>query len=382
MGGRGSTMGLTGGCGDGQEGGRDGPKGCGNGPKRCRNGPKGCKDGHRGCRDNTEGCRGAPEGCRDDHKGHGDVPEDVGLVTRSAGVTRNAETVTSAAGKVPGEAGKGMRETGTVPKNTGMVLRDAGVVARGAGTIPRGAGTIPGDTGVAMGDTGTGPRDAGMLRRDAEVVPGDAGMIPQGASIPWGLLSQHPGHPRDSSHFAFWQHPAGSRCCTCTQGRLLDVEPWPLQQLRARVPRAARPAGPFPAPKSFGWVEEKGWAGIRPQHRVCGCKKSPKTSPLGSFRLPSGRAFCLSGLSPPPRVGLGVSDTPGGGMQGLLDGRGLGFDNKGKTRAGRGAGDGALQDALRDPNPFNTRASVSSRARLPEKIRLFPARPPEQGLES
>lgn len=322
-----------------------------------------------------EGCRSAPEGCRDDHKGHGDVPEDVGLVTRSAGVTRNAEAVTSAAGKVPGEAGKGMRETGTVPKNTGMVLRDAGVVARGAGTIPR-------DTGMAMGDTGTGPRDAGMLRRDAELVPGDAGMIPQGASIPWGLLSQHPGHPRDGSHLAFWQPPAGSRCCTCTQGRLLDVEPWPLQQLRARAPRAAHPAGPFPAPKSFGWVEEKGWAGIRPQHRVCGCKKSPKTSPLGSFRLPSGRAFCLSGLSPPPRVGLGVSDTPGGGMQGLLHGRGLGFDNKGKTRAGRGAGDGALQDALRDPNPFSTRASVSSRARLPEKIRLFPARPPEQGLES
>lgn len=232
---------------------------------------------------------------------------------------------------------------------------------------------------MAMGDTGTGPRDAGMLRRDAEVVPGDAGMIPQGASIPWGLLSQHPGHPRDGSHLAFWQPPAGSRCCTCTQGRLLDVEPWPLQQLRARAPRAAHPAGPFPAPKSFGWVEEKGWAGIRPQHRVSGCKKSPKTSPLGSFRLPSGRAFCISGLSPPPRVGLGVSDTPGGGMQGLLHGRGLGFDNKGKTRAGRGAGDGALQDALRDPNPFSTRASVSSRARLPEKIRLFPARPPGAG---
>lgn len=31
-GGRGSALGLTGGCGDGQEGGRGGPKGCRNGP--------------------------------------------------------------------------------------------------------------------------------------------------------------------------------------------------------------------------------------------------------------------------------------------------------------------------------------------------------------
>lgn len=70
-----------------------------------------------------------------------------------------------------------------------------------------------------------------------------------------------------------------------------------------------------------------------------------------------------------------MSDTPGDGMQGLLDGCGLGFDNKGKMCAGRGAGNGALQDALRDPNPFSTRASVSSCAWLPEKIRLFPAWP-------